>query len=390
MSALYFDLENDLEPSLSSLFALKSLKWIFVGGKGGVGKTTTSCSIASKLSEERDSVLILSTDPAHNLSDAFVQKFGSTPTLINGYKNLYAMELDPSYQQVMEFKLKDEGFNLSKFLPDLLSALPGIDEALSFAALMQFVQTMSYSVIVFDTAPTGHTLRLLSFPSLLEKGLTKLSSLRQKMSGAFQLFNSISGSSLQEDDIHSKLDDLRAITTSVKETFQDASKTSFVCVCIPEFLSVYETERLIQELAKQSIDCSHIVVNQVVFPIADKLIGEDKSNTTLSIPSKYMCEEIPNDPNELRSFTLSLVSEYRTLWNYTGILYESYQSRRSMQRKYLEQIRDLYGCDFHVAYIPTLQSEVRGIDRLKHFGSLLVKKINIDTLLEVDSLKVLA
>ncbi|KAF2436582.1 putative arsenite translocating ATPase ArsA [Tothia fuscella] len=327
------DSSDALEPTLKNILDQKTLRWIFVGGKGGVGKTTTSCSLAIQLSKHRKSVLLISTDPAHNLSDAFNQKFGKDARLVDGFDNLSAMEIDPngSIQDLLAAggEGTDEAMaglgGVGNMMQDLAFSIPGVDEAMSFAEVLKQVKSLSYEVIIFDTAPTGHTLRFLQFPTVMEKALAKLSQLSTQFGPMLNTFLGARGGlpgGQNLDEVLSKMESLRETISEVNSQFKDADMTTFVCVCIPEFLSLYETERMIQELTSYEIDTHSIVVNQLLFPKKDN-----------------PCEQC--------------------------------NARRKMQKKYLEQIEDLYD-EFNVVKMPLLVEEVRGKERLEKFSEMLV------------------
>jgi arsenite-transporting ATPase len=109
----------------------------------------------------------------------------------------------------------EDGEGLRSMFSDMSTSIPGVDEAMSFAELMKMVQVMDFSCIVFDTAPTGHTLRLLSFPTIMEKALSKLMSLKDKFSGMLGQFGAMLGGATTADDIIGKVEQMRDIINKV-------------------------------------------------------------------------------------------------------------------------------------------------------------------------------
>lgn len=325
-----FEFEQ-LPSNLEHIITSKTLKWIFVGGKGGVGKTTTSCSLGVTMAKRNPSkkILIISTDPAHNTSDAFDIKFSNEPTKIPGLENLSVMEIDVKESMKKIFEKSEEEqqnqnpneFNIFSQLSgmmNLMKSVPGIDEAISFSQIINQAQKMNFDIVIFDTAPTGHTLRFLSLPTFLKEMMEKILQLQQTFGAMFGQFAQMMGMNMNLNEVMPKLQTLMNTSKQINEEFTNPDLTTFIPVLIPEFLPLYETERLLQELMNLNMDANSLVINQI-------------------LPENECCEYCKN--------------------------------KRNIQMKYLSQIDTLYG-DFHLVKINMQTVEVRGMKALKEFGSL--------------------
>jgi arsenite-transporting ATPase len=221
-------------------------EFVFFSGKGGVGKSTVSCATATWLADNDYETLLVTTDPAPNLSDIFEQEIGHEVTAIDDIDNLSAIEIDPDtaaeeYRQEtiepMRELLDDEQIQA---VEEQLNS-PCVEEIAAFDNFVDFMDSPEYDVVVFDTAPTGHTIRLMELPSDWNAELEKGGS------------TCIGPAASMEDR---KKDYERAI-----DTLQDGEKTSFAFVGKPEQSSIDEIERSASDLAELGIESQMVVVN---------------------------------------------------------------------------------------------------------------------------------
>ncbi len=353
--------------TLKDILGKKDLRYLFLGGKGGVGKTISASAIAIELTKHFERVLVVSTDPAHSLSDCFdFDLSGGDPVLIEGIAGqLYGMELEakkgleqfqeisamglpgmgdasipgfgvPRGAEEVEFdeELTDApksegpsmaGFNMQDALgmsADLLgggSIPPGSDEAFAFGKLLELIESSEFDVVVFDTAPTGHTLRLLSLPDYLDSFVGRLLKMKLRFGSFFKSLRGLfgGGSDEVEDNSLETLEALKKIITKARIELADEAKTEFIPVTIPTLMALYETERLLATLMDYSIPVEHIIVNQLIPPSKDcpfcaqRFKVQEKIMMTLKqYFGKYDLVEIPMVPQEIRGIEqLTLLAE---------------------------------------------------------------------------------
>jgi arsenite-transporting ATPase len=251
-------------------------KIIFFGGKGGVGKTTCSASYALYQAKRGLKTLLVSTDPAHSTSDIFETKINDT--ISNLLPNLDAIEISgekesKKYMDGVRASLKQivspiivEQINKQI---DAASISPGTEEAALFDKMIEIIieKYDEYDRIIFDTAPTGHTLRLLSLPELLGAWLDSLIQKRSKsvnlMSMALKVHKA-SDKDLEKDEVISILKRRYDKVLAAKKIMMDDHHLSFIFVINAEKLPIDETAKAIKILEKYDVRVSSIIVNKIL------------------------------------------------------------------------------------------------------------------------------
>jgi arsenite-transporting ATPase len=306
-------------------------RYLFFGGKGGVGKTTAASATALFLLNQlkrNESILLFSTDPAHSLSDSLDVRVGNRLVEVKQLRGarLFAYEMDASlalerfreaHGKVLA-EIAERGTLLDEQdINELLSlSLPGLDEVMSLFELSELDREGKYAHIVVDTAPSGHTSRLLRLPEVFERMVRALDLMGEKHRYMVAHF---ARRRVVADEVDLFLQDLSKRIAAVRAVLHDGEQTSFTLVTIPEAMSVLETQRYRELLREQGVPVKDLIVNRVEQEHEDCAYCHARVKT---------------------------------------------------QRPWIKQIASTFR-DLEIHYLPLQPKEVRGIDDLKKIGKLI-------------------
>ncbi len=249
-------------------------KFVFFGGKGGVGKTTVSSAYALKCAHNGLDTLVVSTDPAHSTSDVFDQQFGDEPQSVEGHDRLYAMEIDPD-EEVHEHLMETKRALADQVSPAMVNEIdkqielahqtPGAYEAALFDRFIEVMRNSEeYDRVVFDTAPTGGALRLLSLPEFLEDWIDRLIDKRSQSIDLFEraaIGDREARRQATEDPILARLEQRREMFEFAGRTLRE--EATFFLVLNPDELSIRETERALSDLNEYGLSVGGLVINRL-------------------------------------------------------------------------------------------------------------------------------
>ena len=307
------------------------LKYVFFGGKGGVGKTVLAGTAAIWAAQQGKRTLLASTNPVHSLSSMLDQDVFGKPTAVNGVPNLWAYEIDTkdtiekSKQEIREkiewfLKFADIKTKADEFV-ESATMNPSFEESAMFENMIDLMFKNEYDVYVFDTAPTANARRLLGMSSVYSMWVNKMVQSREEATSLKDLL-SYSKKKQEKDPLMEYLLNLRERMAHAKELLTDDKLTSFFFVTLPEALPIAVITRFIGWFHEFNIPVGGVIVNMQI----------DKSSVKDDSP-------------------------------------DFVKNRVSMQDAYMDKIDQEFG-DRVRAVLPLLETEVRGVDMLKRMVSL--------------------
>jgi arsenite-transporting ATPase len=298
-----------------------------IGGKGGVGKTTCASAIALHFSVMGKKTLIISSDPTPSLSDIFEMEIGDRETAVKGATNLWGIEISSDvvlkkwkdrfgpeiYEVVSTFASVDYDF------VDYIGGAPGIEEEYMLNYILELVESGQYDLVVWDTAPAGHTLRLLHLPQLFLRHLEAATKFYMNLYSTFEKLKESVRFKKSKRSLLEIISGWEALAEKVVNFIRDPQKAEFVVVTIPEALGVKQTERIIKDFDEYQLKVNHLIVNYII---------QDAD-----------CE--------------------------------FHRVRREMQQGYLKVLEDQYSHRTRLIRVPLSPREIKGVKRIQNVSEVL-------------------
>jgi len=300
-----------------------------IGGKGGVGKTTCASAIALHFSLQGKKTLIISSDPTPSLSDIFEMEIGDQETSINHVDNLYGIEISSEvvlkkwkgrfgpeiYEVVSSFTSVDYDF------VDYIGGAPGIEEEYMLNYILELVESGQYDLVVWDTAPAGHTLRLLHLPQIFLKHLEAATKFYMNLYSYLEKLKETVKLKKSKRSLLEIISGWEDLAEKVVNFIRDPQKSEFIIVTIPEALGVKQTERIIKDFDEYQLKVNHLIVN-------------------------YMIQEVDCEFHKIRS---------------------------EMQQNYIKILKDQYSQRIKLIEIPLFPHEIKGVEKIKKISEILFK-----------------